>query len=788
MTLISFKDFPIKWKLTVIIMLTIMIALVTSFGAFLAYDSFNQKELMKKEQIRDAKVLAARSVNAVESNDRALAQAALADLSDRLGFDDSACIYSRDGKIIAKRPSATPDIQFPRWDMVNYSKNGYYVALEPVRRNEQRIGTVCVKANQEERLIKRKRQYADIILMVLLIASLVGFLVSYKLQRLISEPIIDLANVALAVFEKKDYSVRAVKKTRDEIGVLIDSFNRMLGGIQTRDAELHLEKQKTEEANKNLEMKVELRTSELARATMEAQEAREASELANQTKSAFLANMSHELRTPLNAIIGYSEMLEEEAKELGEEAFVADLKKIHGAGKHLLGLINDVLDISKIEAGKMELYLESFDVMEMIQETTNTVIPLVEQNSDSLAVECDENLGKIYSDATKVRQALLNLLSNACKFTSGGQITLRVRRETVEGKEWVYFSVADTGIGMTREQMGRLFQAFIQADAGTTKKFGGTGLGLAITKRFCQLMGGDVTVESEYGKGSTFTIKLPVQAPPKTETAVGDGAKESAAAHEILANANRVLVIDDDPTVHDLMRRFLGKEGYLVETAANGRDGLRRAREFKPDAITLDVMMPDMDGWSVLSALKADPQLSEIPVIMLTMLDDKNIGFALGASEYLNKPIQRDQLSTILKKYRRDQGSAVLVVEDDGVIRQMVKSMLEKEGWLVSEAENGKVALARITERLPALVLLDLMMPVMDGFEFLTELKKRPDWSKIPVVIVTARELSVDDRARLQGKVEKILQKGMYSREELINQLRNLISSRAHEKSTPSLN
>jgi signal transduction histidine kinase/DNA-binding response OmpR family regulator len=494
-------------------------------------------------------------------------------------------------------------------------------------------------------------------------------------------------------------------------------------------------------------------------------------EAADRHKSEFLANMSHELRTPLNAIIGYSEMLQEDAADLGAEQFTDDLKKINAAGKHLLELINAVLDLSKIEAGKMELYLESFDVAGLVRDIAAVIQPLAAKNANRLTVDCPDEVGTMRADLTKVRQALFNLLSNACKFTDQGTISLAVARESTDGQDWMAFSVNDTGIGMTPEQLTRLFEVFSQADAATTRKYGGTGLGLALSRRLCRMMGGDVTVESEADRGSTFTIRLPAQVAEEPEETVA----AAVPADRLPPGIGTVLVIDDEAAVRDLMQRFLTKEGFRVVTAHGGEEGLRQARELRPDAITLDVMMPGMDGWAVLSALKADPDIADIPVVMLTIVDDKNLGYALGASDYLTKPIDRERLVTTLEKYRRDL--PVLIVDDDVEVRQLLRRMLEPEGYPVVEAENGRVALERLREVSPSVILLDLMMPEMDGFDFVAELRRHEVWREIPIIVVTARDLSLDDRERLNGYVQKILQKGTHGRDELLAEVRELVAS-----------
>jgi GAF domain-containing protein/CheY-like chemotaxis protein/anti-sigma regulatory factor (Ser/Thr protein kinase) len=564
----------------------------------------------------------------------------------------------------------------------------------------------------------------------------------------IRRPLFDAGHRALlgVPLLREDQVIGVLAVTRKTPGEFAPEIVRLLSTFATQSA-LAIQ-------NARLFKEIEAKSAEL--------------EVASRHKSEFLANMSHELRTPLNAIIGYSEMLEEDAAEVEEGRLVPDLQKINAAGKHLLELINAVLDLSKIEAGKMELYLEDFDVARLVQDIAAVIRPLAEKNGNRLAIECDAAAGAMRTDITKVRQALFNLLSNACKFTEKGTVSLAVRRETVEAEDWLRFSVSDTGIGMTAEQMTRLFQEFSQADAQTTRRFGGTGLGLALSRRLCRMMGGDVTVLSEPGRGSTFTIRLPASVPEAKRD-------EPAPAADVPAAAGTVLVIDDEEAARDLMQRFLSREGFGVATASGGAEGLRLARELRPDAITLDVMMPGLDGWAVLAALKADPDLADIPVIMLTMVDDRNLGYALGASDYLTKPFDRERLAAVLRKYRRDL--PVLVVDDDLPLRQLMRRILEREGFTVTEAENGRVALERAREAAPGLVVLDLMMPEMDGFEFVAEFRRHEAWRAIPIIVVTAKDLSDDDRERLNGGVERILQKGAYTREALLREVRDLVAA-----------
>jgi len=474
----------------------------------------------------------------------------------------------------------------------------------------------------------------------------------------------------------------------------------------------------------------------------------------------------------MNAILGYSDMLMEEAEEQGHDDLLSDLKKINSAGRYLLSLINSVLDLSKIEAGKMDLYLEAFSVGDMLDEVADTALALVRQKGNQLVLERGEHLGEIYADLTKLRQTLFNLLSNAAKFTEGGTITLAARREQVDGAAWLEFRVSDTGIGIAADKLAHVFEEFTQADSSTTRRFGGTGLGLAIARRFCQMMGGEVSAESELGVGTSFTVRLParVEAPPPPV--------DEAPRPEVLDRAGQtILVIDDDAAARDLMLRALSRDGFRVLTAASGNEGIEIARRERPTAITLDVMMPGRDGWTVLKELKADAELAGIPVIMVSMIDDRSMGYALGAAEYLTKPVDRNQLSRILARYRCEHPPCpVLLVEDDPETRSLTRRALEKEGWRVVLAANGREGLQRMAEGVPHLILLDLMMPVMDGFEFLAELRRVDAWRGIPVVVVTAKDLTEEERARLHGGVAHIIEKGAYSREELLAEIRRLVA------------
>jgi PAS domain S-box-containing protein len=509
--------------------------------------------------------------------------------------------------------------------------------------------------------------------------------------------------------------------------------------------------------------------------------ARDAADEANRTKSNFLANMSHELRTPLNAIIGYSEILQEDAADKNDKEPIEDLQKIESAGRHLLGLINNILDLSKIEAGKMDVFIEPVDMQALIKEVLSIVKPLADKSGNVIGVICPTDIGSFRSDQTKVKQCLLNLMSNANKFTSKGTLNLTVARE---GGSQVRFRVSDTGVGMTQEQLGRLFQAFSQADASTTKRFGGTGLGLAITKHFCTMLGGDVTVESTPGKGSTFIIRLPDQG-------VASAAVEpSAPAVKAADGRATVLVVDDDPSVRGLLARTLEKEGYRVIPAGNGVEALALAREHRPQAITLDVMMPQLDGWGALKELKADAELRDIPVIMVTVLNERGMAIPLGAADFVTKPVDRQRLTAILREHCANPNStSILVVEDDLPTREALCRSLASMGYVAHVAVNGRSGLDWLANHpTPSLILLDLMMPEMDGFEFLRELRQQPAFVDVPVIVVTAKELTAEDVRILSGQTERIITKDQTYLTELAAAVRGRLARHSAREAAPVAN
>jgi len=538
--------------------------------------------------------------------------------------------------------------------------------------------------------------------------------------------------------------------------------------VKERTAEL-------EQIRSELENRVSERTTELHEAKIAAEQARVIAETANQSKSQFLANMSHELRTPLNAIMGFSEMLIEEAEEQEILGFKADLQKIHSSGKHLLGLINDILDLSKIEAGRMQLCIETFDVKTVIHEILHTIQPIIEKEHNILKIHYHNSLGEIHSDLTKFRQIFLNLLSNAAKFTQDGLIQLSVGRKSVEENEenWIEINIIDNGIGMTPEQQIHLFQPFTQADASTTRKYGGTGLGLAITKKFVEMMGGKICVHSEFGHGSSFTVFLPTHISEEPSNVTLQKLLET---EDLLKAEGVVLVVDDDPLTRHRLQDELNELGYAVAVAKSGIEAIVMAKKLRPDVILLDVKTSEMEGWQVLSELKSNSLLSDIPVIIISVDEQQQTGSAFGATDYLMKPFQQHQLTHLLKKYKLDTeaNKLVMLVDDDEFTLTLMAGILKDDGWRVFKAENGQVALEHIEEKSPSLILLDLNMPVMDGFTLLPILHQK--YPTIPVIVLTSSHLSADEQAYLHQYSQSLMFKAADNRTLLIERLRDLIN------------
>ena len=684
----NLKDLSIKRKLMLITMLTSGLAVVLSSAGFLIYDLISFRNSLSQDLMTQADIIGYNSAAAMAFKDEAAATVTLSALQAKEDIV-SAVLYTRDGKIFAHYFHANalpPLLPIPPQERGYRFQGSNLEVFRDVTLNGEPLGTLFLQSDMRQWNLRAKR-YASIFLSFVLISGFFALLVSSKLQKLISGPILHLEDTMRMVSATRSYEVRAKKFYGDEIGRLIDGFNTMLAEIQHRDSALH-------HANDELKTRtMELEGEIVHRKEMQKEllNAKLAAEDANRAKSAFLANMSHELRTPLNAIIGYSEMLEEETHELGKLENVKDLQKIQGAGKHLLSLINDVLDLSKIEAGRMGLHLETFDISQMIEEMVATLHPAIAKNSNTIEVRVPEELGAMRADITKVRQILFNLLSNASKFTDHGAISIDVDRSTDEGQDWIRFRVADTGIGITPKQKANLFQEFTQADVSIARKYGGTGLGLAISYRYVKLMKGRISVESEPGQGSVFTVHLPAKVTTEiTESTQTEKANDLPVDSPEKSNLDTILVIDDDAAVRDLMSRFLTRLGFHVVAASSGEEGLRLAKKINPLVVTLDVIMPDRDGWAVLNMFKADPELAEIPIIMVTVVDNEAMGIELGASNYLIKPVDRDRLADLIEKHRVARSSAAAETETVSVSTgREASSKKEKGRWKRPATRNN---------------------------------------------------------------------------------------------------
>lgn len=566
-----------------------------------------------------------------------------------------------------------------------------------------------------------------------------------------------------------------------EMARVVCAFNSMMYQLQARNAEI---------AHQTASLEAEIR--ERRRIEQELIKARDAAEAASRAKSVFLATMSHELRTPLTAIIGYSQLLEQMATCGCYDTVAHDASRIRAAGMHLLSLINDILDISKIEAGRMTVSAEYADVADLVRNTIDLIQPQMMKNRNRLQVHCPADIGILHSDVVKVRQALTNLLSNAAKFTEDGEVTLTVSRFQRDGHNWFRFEVADTGIGIPVDKLDKLFKAFSQVDDSSTRKYGGTGLGLALSQRLCELLGGRITVQSTVGKGSVFTMEIPAELThrlPVPLPSLADLPVIPTAAGEVPPSVDVtgpvgntiILVVDDDPTIGDLIRRSISMSAAHIVTAATAEMGVRLAKDILPDLIVLDLILPDRHGLEVLAEIQTIPALATTPVVVLTIDEQAQHGLTLDVAEYLVKPIEPQQLLTAIQRYYRradpDTQPFILVVEDDQALAGLFTQTLRAAGWQAETAFDGATGLSMALSRQPNLILLDYLLPQLDGLQFLAQLRADPVGKSIPVILMTARDLSPEERHALTASANVIQHKADLDLEQLVVRIRQIVQS-----------
>jgi signal transduction histidine kinase/DNA-binding response OmpR family regulator len=774
-----YRDWSIKRKLITMIVCTTAAALILASFALVSYDRLVTKNNMVQRLTVLGKAIGSNCGAALLFNDPQSAANTLRALSAEPQVV-SACLFDKSGNLFAFYYRAgTQAARFP----AKPSPEGYYWEKEHlvVSRNitigTEFVGNLYLRSDNSE-ILDRLIRFLETIALIMVLSLAGAWVMATKLQHYISNPILKLASTAQRISSEKNYSLRAAKEIGGEIGTMIEGFNGMLQQIQSQDEELRRHRD-------NLEDEVASRTAQLVHVNEELTAAKDRAEYASRAKSEFLANMSHELRTPLNAIIGYSELLQEETDDFGSAEALPDLKKIHSAGKHLLGLINDILDLSKIESGKTQIYIENFEIRHVVDDVVNTVQPTAAQRGNTLAVECSPDLGWMDGDVVKIRQILFNLVSNACKFAENGTIWLEANRRKAATGDEIIFWVRDTGIGMTPDQISKLFQPFHQADASTTRKYGGTGLGLAISQRFCRLLGGELNVESRPGEGSAFTCRLPAS---RASAWQEDVSASDAIPSSSDPDRKTVLIVDDDAVARDLMSRFLTREGFTVISSGRGQEVMSLTKQYRPIAITLDVLMDETSGWDILAELKADPEVSEIPVIMVSIIDDKNRGYTLGATDYLTKPVHPDRLTAILRKFRTDGcPGSVLIIEDDDSSRHLLRRLLEKDGWKIDEAPNALIGLEKVAQAIPSIILLDLMMPEMDGFEFVNRLRAHERYREIPIIVLTAMTLTAEEKRRLSEHVTRIAYKASTSWTSLMAELTNIVNAKPPAHTRPAI-
>ncbi len=773
------KDKSFARKLTWMNMLVSMTALLLACATFIAYDKMTFRDVTVRNLSTQAQIIGANSASALLFNDSQQAENTLSALSAAHNIS-AAEVFAADGKPFATysrgqaiAPLSVPVIPSGQTEVHWVQKNDI-VLVRAIILEGQRAGTVYLKSDVTE-LNKRLERYAGIAGMVLLVCMAAALGVSSIFRKTVAQPIVQLAKVANAVSRDKNYCVRAYQpNTGGEIAVLINAFNEMLAQIQKKEDAL-------QEAHDELERRVVQRTAELETAKKKVEDfsasmvkANAELERASKFKDQFLSTMSHELRTPLNAVLGFSELLTEERYGTLNERQQRFLKHIHTGGKHLLTLINDILDLSKIEAGRLELSIETVPVKRSFAEVLDTMRPLADKKSQVLSQRAAPEM-TVRADPTRFKQILMNLVANAVKFTpEGGTIELQADQLAND----IRVGVHDSGPGIPPEEQKLIFEAFYRMGS-TEKAIEGTGLGLAITRRLVELHGGQLGIESEVGHGSCFHFSL------LRGEALNTQEKRKSGMATATAQRGRVLVVEDDASAAQLLQSQLVSAGYEVTLCDKPDRALDLAAELQPIAVTLDVVMEPINGWDLLSAFKTDSRTAKIPVILVTIVDQPTKGALLSADEYIVKPVDKATLLAAVErcvgKRTRPGKASILVVEDDAPTREFVAELLSKHGCQVRTAGDGPEATAQMDQATPDLVILDLMLPIGNGFELLAKWRGEPKTADLPVFVLTSKDLNAQERDYLQTYSGVLFQKQRPWQDALLKQL-----ERISAPSTPS--
>ena len=746
-------------------------ALLLACTAFIAYDMVTFRANMFRNLSTQAQIIGANTASALLFNDPQSAENTLSALKASPEIV-SASIYTPDGKLFAtysrdqnQQVQSLPEIPQGQAE-IHWQKNNEIVLVRSIVFQGKPTAIVYIRSGVEE-LNQRLERYAGIAAIVLLASMLAALLISSVFRRAVADPIVRLAEIAKIVSRDRNYSLRAspTRGGSGELTVLIDAFNEMLEQTQKSEGALR-------QAHDQLEQRVKERTAELEAAKKEVEEfsesvvrAKEEIERGSKFKDQFLSTMSHELRTPLNAVLGFSDLLTEERYGPLNERQQRYVAHIHTGGKHLLTLINDILDLSKIEAGRLQLAIENVSLKTSFAEVLDTMRPLADKKSHSLVSNTAAELS-VLADSTRLKQVLMNLIGNAVKFTpEGGRIELAARKTG----DVVRLEVRDTGAGIPPEEQERIFEAFYRLRQ-TGKVIEGTGLGLAITQRLVELQGGKLGLESELGKGSCFFFTLP--AVPSVE----ERESRIIGIQVLPVESARVLVLEDDPVAAHLLETHLVSVGYEVVLCTDSARAVEMAVKVQPHAITMDIMMRPINGWELLSTLKTDPRTERIPVVVVSIVDQPTTGALLGADEYIVKPVEKATLLLAIDRCMERHGRSrqkrpILVVDDDGPTREFIAELLVKHGYVVGMAGNAAEARARVEASLPDLVILDLILPEVSGFQLLSEWRQNAQTAELPVFVLTSKDLTSPEKEYLRTHAGALFRKQESWQDALLRQL-----------------